>query len=419
RLISAITLDGVPDATVNIVHEITYNNKRVLVSGKTDSEGFYSIPWVVDIEQVVPQTGGSFGTETTQGREKRFQVKVFAQFDGNEQYSRSVSNAQSFEVRLNQIKIFVERKPTYLAYESFTIRVRVTDVDNVLIDPDKITALFDNNPITLVREDTGIYSFVIASLAPGSHSLKVTAEKKGHVTDEQLVTIEGMKRRTALVINTDKMSYQQGETVTITVKVHDTSTTQIVSGKPIAASLTSPALKVTSLTLVGGVATYRLTTLDPVGTWSISASFAGDIAYFGSSASASFTVERAGVISPPPPPTVREKVSVGRINLVDQSGSRLRDVSVGQQVMIQTSMTSNLATSQEIAYISQVKDADGVTVALSWVVSTVSPGQSLELAISWLPNRSGDYTAEVFVWKSITDPEPLTSEVKRATIVVR
>lgn len=417
RLIKSTTLTGVANATVNIVHQISFDNSRVLVSASTDADGSYSIPWVVDVEKVAPQTGGSFGTDPTQGREKRFQVNVFAQFDGDNEFARSTSNAQSFEVRLNQIKVFVERKTMYFAFESITIKIRTTNVDGNLIDPDKLTVLFDNAPVTFVRDSIGIYSFTISSLSPGSHSLKVVAEKKGHVTDEQLVTIEGMKRRTAVVINTDKKTYAQEETATITAELLDINTSSLVTGKPVTGSLTAPDLKVNTLTFVGGKATYRFTKFDATGTWSVSANFAGDSGYFSSSSSASFTLEK-GITGPVTPPRIEEKVSLGSIDLVDQRGSRLSSISVGQQVMIQARVASNFSVDEEIAYISQVKDANGITVALSWITGTISPGQSLELAVSWLPDKPGRYTAEVFVWKDLKTPEPLSFEVKRSTIIV-
>jgi hypothetical protein len=417
RLIKATTLAGLGNVTINIMRVVSFDRNELLISGQTDADGYYSIPWTVDVEKVVPQTGGSFGTESTQGREKRFQVKVFAQFVGDDEFGSTVSNAQSFEVRLNQIKIFVDKKPTYLVFESFSVGIRVTDVDGNMIDPDTLSAEFDNQPITAVRNDVGLYSFTISSLTPGSHSLKVIATKKGHVTDDQLVTIEGMKRRTSLVINTDKKSYEQGETVAITIEIHDVSTGKFVQDQLVTAALTTPKLRVVDLKFVDGKATYQLTEFDPPGSWSISANFVGDEAYFRSSASASFTVEKGtGVIRPPP---VEEKVTIGPISLVDQQGNRLRSITVGDQVMIQAKITSNFDTTEEVAYISQVRDADGVTVALSWVVSTVSPDQTLELAISWLPDNPGEYTAEVFVWKDIRNPEPLSFEVKRSPINVK
>lgn len=419
RLVNAVTVGGVVNATVKIIQDVSFDNRRVLATGMTDDEGYYSIPWVVDVQKVQPVTGGSYGTEPSQGaRDTRTTIKVFAQFDGDDQFARSVSNAQSFEIRFSQLRIFVDRKPTYFAYENVIIRIRVGDVSGNPIEPDRIVATFDNRPLQLVRDGVGSYSFTITSLPPGQHSLRITAEKVGHVSDEQRLSLDAMKRRTSLAIETDKTTYQQGETVTVTASVLDASTNRFVPNAVVTASVASPDRRVVSLTLVEGKATHRLLAIDTVGTWSINANFAGDSAYFSSFGLTSFTVERATIVTPPPP-RVEEKVSLGSVQLVDQQGNRLRNVSMGQQVMIQAAVTSNFDTNEEITYISQVKNADGVTVSLSWIRSTLSPGQTLELAISWLPSEAGQYTAEVFVWKDIREPEPLSLGVKRSVISVR
>ena len=419
KLIEGSSLEGIPNTTINIIQTISYNNEVILVAGLTDEDGVYSIPWIIDVEKVIAQIGGSSGSDPTVGRDKRYQVEVRAQFDGDENLARSTSNSQSFEVRLNQIKTFVDRKTTYLAFESATIQIRITDVENFLIDPDKLTAFFDNKPITLVRDNQGIYSFGFSYLAPGSHLFKVTVQKNGFITDEQVVTIEAMKRKTSIAVNTDKLTYQQGKTVNISAKLVDTGINEFVLDKPVTASIRSPSLKVRSLTLVDGEVTYRLGGFDEVGKWIISANFVGDNAYFSSSNSLSFTVDK--FVEPPNNGKKVEKgevVSLGRIKLMDQTGSMLRDVSVGQQVMIEAKVTSKVATDEEIAYISLVKDADGITIALSWITGTVSSGQFLELAVSWLPDQPGEYTVQVFVWKNLKNPEPLTFKARSSTIVV-
>ncbi|MGH9877967.1 MAG: hypothetical protein ACRD5H_10035, partial [Nitrososphaerales archaeon] len=94
-----------------------------------------------------------------------------------------------------------------------------------------------------------------------------------------------------------------------------------------------------------------------------------------------------------------------------------QEVTVGQAVMIEAGVTSNFETTEEVTYISQVKNADGITVALSWITSTLASGQELELAVSWTPEEPGEYTAEIFVWKSVKDPQPY-AEIKRSKISV-
>jgi hypothetical protein len=418
RLIRATSLAGIPNVTVNIVQQVSFGESKHLASGQTDTEGFYAIPWVVDVELLAGISGGSFGTETTQGRENRFQVVVVARFDGDEQYSHAVSTAQSFEVRLNALTIQVEKKSTYLAYENAAVTVYVRDINGLLVDPDKITSRFDGASVTLVNRDVGTYIFSAVSLSPGSHQLQVMVEKRGHTSDDELITLDAMKRKTAISIATDKTTYKLGDTIRITASLIDTSANTGVADRTISGALTAANLQVRTLTFVDGKASYTLANTDAVGTWTLSAGFAGDQSYFGTNTQKTFSVTREGVITPPtgPEPGV-EKVALSAVSFKDQQGDRLRDVTVGQAVMIETKLTSNFETNEEVTYISQVKNADGITVALSWITSTLASGQSLELAVSWTPEESGEYTAEIFVWKSVKDPQPY-AEIKRSDISV-
>ncbi len=417
QLIKATSLAGVPNVTVNIVQQVSFGDSKLLVSGETDADGFYAIPWVVDVELVADITGGSFGTQNTQGRENRFQVVVVAKFDGNDQYSHSVSTAQSFEVRLNALTIQVEKKSSYLAYENAAVTVYVRDTNGLLVDPDKITSRFDSLPVTLVKKDVGTYIFSAVSLSPGSHQLQVLVEKRGHTSDDELITLDAMKRKTSISIVTDKTSYNLGDTIRIIASLIDNSANTGVTDRIVSGALTSPNLHVRTLTFVDGKASYTLAKTDAAGTWTLSAGFAGDQSYFATSAQKTISVTRGGVITPPTPVPSEDKVSLSTVSFKDQQGNRLRDVSVGQAVMIETKLASNFETTEEVTYISQVKNADGVTVALSWITSTLASGQALELAVSWTPEEPGDYTAEIFVWKSVKDPQPY-AEIKRSTISV-
>lgn len=415
RLIKASSLAGISNATINIVQQVAFGQTTLLASGRTDVDGYYAIPWVVDVALLAGVTGGSTGSDPTQGRENRFQVVVVARYDGDDQYLHDLSNAQSFEVRLNALTITVESKKSFLAYEKVIVKVMVNDGNSNLVDPDKITARFDNSLVTLLKQSTGVYYFSVESLTPGSHQLQLLAEKIGHTPDDELISFDAMKRRTSLALSTDKSSYETGETVTITASLIDQSANELVRDRTVSGALTTPGLAVKQLTFIAGRATYKVENTDPAGTWLVSAGFAGDNSYFGVASQVSFTVTKVSAVSPPQP---TEVVSISRPMFVDQAANTLRDAEVGQQVMIQTKVTSKFATTEGIAYISQVKDKDGITVALSWITSTLAPGQSLELAVSWIPEAAGEYTTEVFVWKSIKDPQPLSFNVEKSTIVV-
>jgi len=83
-------------------------------------------------------------------------------------------------------------------------------------------------------------------------------------------------------------------------------------------------------------------------------------------------------------------------------------VYVDKQVQIVTDLSNSQDRFQSFAYIVQVKDSDGVTVSLGWITGSLSPNQHLSPALSWTPEKAGAYVAEIFVWDSITNPEPLS-----------
>ena len=109
-----------------------------------------------------------------------------------------------------------------------------------------------------------------------------------------------------------------------------------------------------------------------------------------------------GTLTPP-----LERVGVNNLGTVDALGNSLSSVSVNQQVQIQASLTNNQDRSQSFAYLVQIQDANGVTVALSWLNGELSASQSLNTAQSWIPNSSGTYTAQVFVWEGVSNPTAL------------
>ena len=109
-----------------------------------------------------------------------------------------------------------------------------------------------------------------------------------------------------------------------------------------------------------------------------------------------------GTLTPP-----LERVGVNNLGTVDALGNSLSSVSVNQQVQIQASLTNNQDRSQSFAYLVQIQDANGVTVALSWLNGELSASQSLNTAQSWIPASSGTYTAQVFVWEGVSNPTAL------------
>jgi len=91
---------------------------------------------------------------------------------------------------------------------------------------------------------------------------------------------------------------------------------------------------------------------------------------------------------------------------------------VGKLTKIKSDVMNNTTSTLTFAYIVQVKDSENVTVQLSWIEGVkVAPKEKIDVMQSWIPEKPGQYTVEIFVWKSITNPDPL-SPVRKATAVV-
>ena len=81
---------------------------------------------------------------------------------------------------------------------------------------------------------------------------------------------------------------------------------------------------------------------------------------------------------------------------------------VDEQIMIMADISNNQDVQQNFAYITQVKNDNDVVISLSWLTGSLSPRQSFSPAQSWIPNESGNYRIQIFVWESIDNPEALS-----------
>lgn len=87
----------------------------------------------------------------------------------------------------------------------------------------------------------------------------------------------------------------------------------------------------------------------------------------------------------------------------------LWETKVDKQIQIVADLTNNQNKDQSFAYLVQIKDTNGVTVSLSWITGLLSSGQTMSPAQSWTPSVEGIYTAEIFVWESIDNPDALSA----------
>ena len=90
---------------------------------------------------------------------------------------------------------------------------------------------------------------------------------------------------------------------------------------------------------------------------------------------------------------------------------------VGKQVQITTDVTNGQDRAQPFAYIVQIQNQDGVVYSLSWITGTLDAGQSLSPSQSWMPTTPGTYTAQIFVWASVDNPDALSPPLTMKIVV--
>ena len=103
-----------------------------------------------------------------------------------------------------------------------------------------------------------------------------------------------------------------------------------------------------------------------------------------------------------------ERVPVGNPRIVDSFGKTISQVSVDQQIQITSDIGNRNIASQPFTYLVQIHDSDNAVVSLSWITGSLETDQNFSPAVSWIPSKSGQYTATIFVWTSLTNPVALS-----------
>ena len=103
-----------------------------------------------------------------------------------------------------------------------------------------------------------------------------------------------------------------------------------------------------------------------------------------------------------------EQTPASNARILDSAGNSLSKVNADQQIQIVSDVTNQENKDQPFAYLVQIQDNNGITLSLSWITGSMVPKQTLTLGQSWLPTIAGKYTAQIFVWESITNPNALS-----------
>jgi mannose/fructose/N-acetylgalactosamine-specific phosphotransferase system component IIB len=113
-----------------------------------------------------------------------------------------------------------------------------------------------------------------------------------------------------------------------------------------------------------------------------------------------------------------EQVPAGTPEIVDTAGEAFASPSVGDIVIVQASVTNDDDVAHTVTFLVQIKNSAGEVVNLGWVRDIeLAADESQTPGLSWLPDSAGTYTAEVYVWTSISEAEAL-SPVKSVTFTI-
>ena len=103
-----------------------------------------------------------------------------------------------------------------------------------------------------------------------------------------------------------------------------------------------------------------------------------------------------------------ERTSLRNISISDNFGNAKSTLHVDEQLQIVGNVSNFQDFVQNFVFIFQIIDEQGTIVSLSWVQGELDSYQILDVSQSWIPQKSGTYTIETFVWASLSKPIPLS-----------
>ncbi len=107
--------------------------------------------------------------------------------------------------------------------------------------------------------------------------------------------------------------------------------------------------------------------------------------------------------------TELERVTINDPRLENAFGAPVVDnVNVNQQIQISIDITNHQEKSQNFVYLVQIKDKTNYVVSLGWISGQLTPDQKLSPSLSWISDKPGEFTAEIFAWEGLKNHNALT-----------
>ena len=107
--------------------------------------------------------------------------------------------------------------------------------------------------------------------------------------------------------------------------------------------------------------------------------------------------------------TELQRATINDPRLENAFGIHIIDnVNVNQQIQISVDITNNQEKSQNFVYIVQIKNKTSFVVSLGWISGQLTPFQTFSPSLSWIPDKPGEFTAEIFVWEGLINHNALS-----------
>lgn len=94
-----------------------------------------------------------------------------------------------------------------------------------------------------------------------------------------------------------------------------------------------------------------------------------------------------------------------------------QNINTNQQVQVSADITNKQDKNQDFVYIVQILDQNNVPVQLTWIKASFKSQQVFSPALSWVTDKPGTYTAQIFLWDSIQNADALAARLEFKIIV--
>lgn len=186
---SLTTEDGtpIPGAEINIIKLLSTPELVVIASGVTGIDGVYDLSWTAEF---TPREMASASTETL----KKFldeTVVLFAQFEGDEQYTAARTAKLTATVKANQVFTSVNsEKRVYGPGDSALVFIGFIDSNDQFVDPDSVRVLYDDQEMKVEKKKTGSYTVITPTLTVDHHQVVVIPKKEGYNVETGFLTVQ-------------------------------------------------------------------------------------------------------------------------------------------------------------------------------------------------------------------------------------